>query len=37
VELNLICEYIFNKKGYEKIVPESVKKTLAGADQTAKP
>ena len=37
VELDLICEYIFNKKGYEKIVPESVKKTLAGEDQTTKP
>jgi hypothetical protein len=36
VELNLICEYIFNKKGYEPIKPESVKKTLAGGDQAAK-
>ncbi len=26
VELDLICEYIFNKKGYDKIEPESVKK-----------
>ncbi|MHC4426189.1 MAG: hypothetical protein ACYSYV_08840 [Planctomycetota bacterium] len=34
VELDLICEYAFNKKGYEKIKPESVKKTLAGEDQT---
>jgi hypothetical protein len=34
VELDLICEYVFNKKGYEKIKPESVKKTLAGEDQT---
>jgi hypothetical protein len=37
VELDLICEYIFNKKGYERIVPESVKKTLAGEDLTTKP
>jgi len=34
VELELICEYIFNKKGYEDIKPESVKKTLAGEEQT---
>ena len=26
VRLDLICEYIFNKNGYEKIKPESVKK-----------
>ncbi len=30
VELSLVCEYIFNKKGYEPIVPETVKTTLAG-------
>jgi hypothetical protein len=30
VELDLICEYVFNKKGYEQIKPESVKTTLAG-------
>ena len=29
VELDLICEYILNKKGYEQIKPESVKTTLA--------
>jgi hypothetical protein len=28
VELNLICEYIFNKNGYDEIKPESVKKLL---------
>ncbi len=28
VELDLICEYILNKKGYEKYKPESVKQTL---------
>jgi len=27
VELDLICEYIFNKKGYDEIKPESVKKS----------
>ncbi len=40
LELDLVCEYIFNKrssgngKGYEDIKPESVKKTLAGEDET---
>ncbi len=28
VELDLICEYIFNKKGYEEIQPEIVKEAL---------
>ena len=28
VELNLICEYIFNKNSYDKIKPESVKEEL---------
>lgn len=28
VELDLICEYIFKKKGYEDFKPESVKETL---------
>jgi len=28
VELNLICEYIFNKNGYDEIKPESVKEEL---------
>lgn len=28
VELDLICEYIFNKKGYDEIKPESVKELL---------
>ena len=27
VELDLICEYIFSKKGYDEIKPESVKKS----------
>lgn len=34
VELDLICEYIFNKKGYDEIKPESVKTTLKGEAQT---
>jgi len=34
VELNLICEYIFNKKSYEEIKPETVKKTLKAEEQT---
>jgi hypothetical protein len=28
VELDLICEYIFSKNGYDEIKPESVKKSL---------
>jgi hypothetical protein len=28
VELNLVCEYIFNKNGYDEIKPESVKELL---------
>ena len=34
VVLDLVCEYIFNKKGYDAIKPESVKTTLAGEDTT---
>ncbi len=34
VELDLVCEYIFNKKGYDAIKPESVKTALAGEDTT---
>jgi hypothetical protein len=33
--LDLVCEYTFNKKGYEVIIPESVKDTLAGLDEEA--
>jgi hypothetical protein len=33
MELDLICEYIFNTKGYEEIKPELVKKTLGGEEQ----
>lgn len=34
VELDLICEYVFNKAGYEEIKPEAIKKTLQGETQT---
>ncbi len=34
VELDLVCEYIFNKKGYEEIKPEVVKNTLLGEGET---
>lgn len=34
VELDLICEYIFNKKGYEEIKPETVtEKVLKAAEE----
>jgi len=33
VELDLICEYIFNKKGYEKIKPKTVKEAIIAAAQ----
>jgi len=33
VELDLVCEYIFNREGYEPIKPEPVKKTLKGEDE----
>jgi len=33
VELDLICEYIFKKKGYEAIKPESVKESLLGEEE----
>jgi hypothetical protein len=33
VELDLICEYVYNRKGYEVIIPEPVKLTIAGQDQ----
>ncbi len=35
VELDLICEYMFNKKGYEEIKPETVKETLKVEEETA--
>ncbi len=36
VELDLVCEYIFNRDGYEPIKPEPVKKTLRGEDEDKK-
>ncbi len=35
VELDLICEYIFNRKGYEEIKPGTVKEALKAEEQTA--
>ncbi len=32
VSLDLICEYIFDVKGYDKMVPQPVKDTIAGLD-----
>jgi hypothetical protein len=32
VRLELVCEYIFNKKGYEEIIPEAVKKLFGGTE-----
>jgi hypothetical protein len=37
VELDLICEYVLNRKGYEIIMPASVKTTIAGQAQQATP
>ena len=34
VELDLICEYIFNKNGYDEIKPESIKNSQMGATTT---
>ncbi len=34
VELDLTCEYLFKKSGYEEIKPESVKKELASVEDT---
>jgi hypothetical protein len=31
VELDLVCEYVFNKNGYDEIKPESIKKTSKAA------
>ncbi len=33
VSLDLICEYIFDVKGYDKLIPEPVLNTLAGIDE----
>jgi len=37
VELDLICEYNFNKKGYEEIKPKTVKEKLKVEEKTAVP
>jgi hypothetical protein len=34
VELDLICEYVFNKAGYDEIKPESIKASLQAEAQT---
>ena len=36
VELDLICEYLFKVKGYESLLPQPVKDTLAGKDEEKK-
>ncbi len=33
VRLDLVCEYIFNKSGYDGIMPEPVKKNISGDDE----
>jgi hypothetical protein len=33
VSLDLICEYVFDKEGYDILIPEPVLKTLAGEDE----
>jgi len=37
VELDLICEYIFNKAGYDKIKPQVIKDELQTEEKTATP
>jgi len=37
VELDLICEYIFNKAGYDKIKPEAIKNELQPEQETGTP
>jgi hypothetical protein len=34
VSLDLICEYVFDKEGYDVLIPQPVKDTLAGKDET---
>jgi hypothetical protein len=36
IELDLICEYIFNKKGYDEIKPESVINSLKAGGKTTR-
>jgi hypothetical protein len=33
VELDLVCEYIFNRSGYDVVKPESVKKESASEEE----
>jgi hypothetical protein len=33
VKVDMICEYVFNKNGYDEVKPESVKTKLAAAIQ----
>ncbi|MBN2592430.1 MAG: hypothetical protein JXA81_02900 [Sedimentisphaerales bacterium] len=33
VSLDLICEYVFDKEGYDVLIPQPVKDTLAGKDE----
>lgn len=35
VALDLICEYIFNNAGYDPIMPQAIKETLDGLDETS--
>ncbi len=37
VKLELTCEYIFNRKGYEEVMPSSVKEMLREATQSKTP
>ena len=37
VELDLICEYLFEKAGYEAIVPEAIKKVLESPEDATNP
>jgi hypothetical protein len=37
VELNLICEYLFEKAGYEAIIPGAIKKILVGPEDANTP
>ena len=36
VELNLVCEYVFNNRGYDKIKPESIKRLTEPEEQAPK-
>ncbi|MHC4950985.1 MAG: hypothetical protein ACYTEU_08380 [Planctomycetota bacterium] len=36
IRLDLICEYQFNRSGYDEIKPEAIKKRLGQSDKTSK-